>query len=102
MESFPFHTVTLVLDIIYFVGFCGMLVFVVIGTEDAYEKMFKELRTARRIGEVINGNAYCENCTYFMHMVAALFRYQWFEEPVKLTNEITEALYEISRGIVCF
>ena len=29
MESFPFHTVTLVLDIIYFVGFCGMLVFVV-------------------------------------------------------------------------
>ena len=37
-----------------------------------------------------------------MHMVAALFRYQWFEEPVKLTNEITEALYEISRGIVCF
>ena len=76
--------------------------FVVIGTEDAYEKMFKELRTARRIGEVINGNAYCENRTYFMHMVAALFRYQWFEEPVKLTNEITEALYEISRGIVCF
>ena len=76
--------------------------FIVIGTEDAYSKMFTEPRTARRIGEVINGNAYCENYQYFSYMLAALFRYQWFEEPIKLTPEIAKALYELSHGIVCF
>ena len=76
--------------------------FIVIGTEAAYSKMFTEPRTARRIGEVINGNAYCENYQYFSYMLAALFRYQWFEEPIKLTPEIAKALYELSHGIVCF
>ena len=76
--------------------------FIVIGTEDAYSKMFTESRTARRIGKVISGNAYCENYQYFSHMLVALFQYQWFEESIKLTPEIAKALYELSHGIVHF
>lgn len=76
--------------------------FVVVGTEDAYSKMFKGPRTARRIGEIINGNAYCENRTYFSRMLSMLFRYQWFKHPVHLTSEIAEALYELSHGVIYY
>lgn len=76
--------------------------FVVVGTEDAYSKMFKEPRTARRIGEIINGNAYCENRAYFSRMLQMLFRYQWFQEHILLTSEVAEALYELSHGIIYF
>ena len=76
--------------------------FVVVGTEDAYSKMFKEPRTARRIGEIINGNAYCENHAYFSRMLKMLFRYQWFQKCVPPTSEIAEALYELSHGIIYF
>ena len=72
----------------------------VVGTEDARDKMFKELRTSRRIGMMINGNLYCENKDYFTFLVKSLFRYQWFDSPVTVTNEIIDALYDATKGIV--
>lgn len=72
----------------------------VVGTEDARDKMFKELRTARRIGTVINGNMYCENKKFFRFLVGQLFQYQWFDEPITLTEDIVDALYSVTKGIV--
>lgn len=72
----------------------------VVGTEDARDKMFKELRTSRRVGIVINGNQYCENKRYFEFLTKMLFRYQWFDEPVTLTSEMVDALYDVTKGIV--
>lgn len=72
----------------------------VVGTEDARDKMFKELRTSRRIGTVINGNQYCDNKKFFSFLVKKLFQYQWFDEPVKPTDDLVDALYDVTKGIV--
>lgn len=72
----------------------------VVGTEDAYGRMFTKLRTARRIGNIISGNQYCENKQYFGYLVQEVFRYQWFDTPQAVTNEITQALYSCTHGII--
>lgn len=72
----------------------------VVGTEDARDKMFKELRTSRRLGTMVNGNMYCDNKNFFEFLVSQLFQYQWFDEPVELTQEIIDALYDVTKGIV--
>ena len=72
----------------------------IVGTEDAKAKMFKTLRTARRVGNVINGNMYCMDKKFFYFLVNELFRYQWFDKPVTVSEEITDALYDVTKGIV--
>ena len=72
----------------------------VVGTEDARDKMFRELRTTRRIGTVINGNLYCDNKKFFSFLTSQLFQYQWFDEPIELTDELVDALYDVSKGII--
>lgn len=72
----------------------------VVGTEDARDKMFHELRTARRVGTMINGNRYCENREFFEYLVSQIFEYQWFKEPVEVTDEIIDALYDVTKGII--
>lgn len=73
---------------------------VAVGTEDAYEKMFPNLRTSRRTGPLINANTYCDNTSYFSTIVTSLMKYQWFDEPVKADSSINEALYIVTHGIV--
>jgi hypothetical protein len=72
----------------------------VVGTEDAYDKMFTNLRTSRRLGGEILASSYCEDRTYFNVLVTSLFRYQWFGAPVALTEGMADALYQASAGIV--
>lgn len=72
----------------------------VVGTEDAYSKMFTYLRTARRLGNIISGNLYCENRTYFSILAKRVFKYQWFDSPVEMTNDMLEALYRNTHGII--
>lgn len=72
----------------------------VVGTEDAKDKMFKELRTSRRVGMMIKGHTYCASKKYFAHLVKGVFSYQWFDEPVTLTSEMVDTLYGLSKGIV--
>lgn len=72
----------------------------VVGTEDARNKMFHELRTARRVGTMINGNLYCSNKEFFGYLVKNLFNYQWFDEPIPVANNLVKALYDVTQGIV--
>jgi len=72
----------------------------VVGTEDARDKMFSELRTARRIGTMINGNMYCEHREFFEFLVKQLFQYQWFDKSIELDSSLTAALYDTTKGIV--
>lgn len=72
----------------------------VVGTEDARDKMFHELRTARRVGIMINGNRYCENREFFEYLVSQIFEYQWFKEPIEVTDKIIDALYDVTKGII--
>lgn len=71
-----------------------------VGTEDAYKKMFPNLRTARRIGSIIKASTYCENKQYFSVIVERLFKYQWFDTPIDITPEIITTLYENTKGII--
>lgn len=73
---------------------------VIIGTEDARDKMFVHLRTARRIGQVIDVNRYCNNKEFFAFLVKQVFQYQWFDDTVPVTEDIIDALYDVTRGIV--
>lgn len=73
----------------------------VVGTEDAYEMMFNaKLRTGRRLGATIIGHQYCKNYEYFKFMVHQLFQYQWFDVPVNPDDELVNALYDNSKGII--
>lgn len=72
----------------------------IVGTKDAYDKIFKNVRTARRTGTYIDANSYCTNKGYFSTLVNNLWHYQWFDEYIPLTNTIIKALYDVTKGII--
>ena len=72
----------------------------VIGTEEAREAMFPKLHTGRRIGPTINAYKYCMDKAVFETLVKALFKIQWFDDYVPVTQEIVDALYIDSQGII--
>lgn len=71
-----------------------------VGTEEAYRKMFPNLRTSRRVGPLIEAHAYCGNKEYFATIARELMRYQWFDDYVEPTPSIIRALYEETRGVI--
>ena len=71
-----------------------------VGTEDAYQKMFPNLRTSRRTGPYINANLYCQDRLYFSAIVKNLMRYQWFDQYIPYSQEIADAFYDVTSGIV--
>jgi len=75
--------------------------FGVVGTEDAYDKIFADnLRQARRLGAEIHADRYCKNKDLFCHIVRNLFKYQWFDTIVEPTQELIDALYACTHGII--
>lgn len=72
----------------------------VVGTEDARNKMFTELRTSRRIGIMIKGHTYCESKKYFAYLAKELMKYQWFEKMITPTQELIDTLYDLTKGII--
>lgn len=72
----------------------------VIGTEDAYDKMFKNLRMGRRVGITIEASEYCNNYSYFKKIVEMLEEHQWFNEHIKFDESIVKGLYKHSKGIM--
>ena len=48
----------------------------------------------------IRASVYCENRNYFNYVMSRFFAYQWFDERIELTNELCDAFYEESKGIV--
>ena len=73
---------------------------VTVGTEDAYSKIFPNLRTARRTGNLVNAKGYCNNKKYFTEIVKGLMQYQWFDEIIEPTYEMVDAFYDVSKGII--
>lgn len=72
-----------------------------VGTEEAYSKMFPNVRTARRTGNLIDAKGYCNDKKYFDVIVKNLFKYyQWFEKDVECTRDIIDAFYDVTKGII--
>lgn len=75
--------------------------FGVVGTEDAYDKIFAgNLRQTRRLGPEIHADRYCSNKLLFTHIVTKLFTYQWFDHLVTPTQAMIDAMYECTHGII--
>ncbi len=72
----------------------------VVGTEDAYNKLFSKLRTARRSGNFINAASYTQDKQYFSKLVWILLQWQWFDEKVMFSSEISDTLFECSKGLI--
>ena len=72
----------------------------VVGTEDASAQMFKKWRTIRRTGPVITASSYCHNKDFFSFLVSELMKYQWFDDPVSVTDEMIDAFYINTKGII--
>lgn len=72
----------------------------VVGTDDAYSQLFAKARNARRSGVYISATKYTENIGYFHLITRSLFKYQWFDEQVKLTKELSETMYECTKGVI--
>lgn len=72
----------------------------VIGTEDAYSKMFINRRNARRVGTLIDASAYTENDSYFKNIVNFMMNYQWFDTWIECDEDILDALKDCTHGII--
>ena len=72
----------------------------IVGTEEAYEKMFPNLQTARRIGQNINASTYCSSKSFFATLAKELLKYQWFDQRVNFDKAMLQALYDESHGII--
>ena len=72
----------------------------VVGTDDAYKKLFSKLRNARRSGDFIDASEYTTDRTYFDYLTKMLFNWQWVQPKIKWTKEIGDALYKCSGGII--
>ena len=72
----------------------------VAGLESAYDKLFQYFYTGRRVGRIINSNSIINDKKSFVSSVMNLFAYQWFDEYVAPTQELTDALYEYTSGSI--
>lgn len=72
----------------------------VVGTEEAYEKMFSTLRTARRVGYEIPASNYCGSEVFFKYLMRTVLNYQWFDNRIPITDNIIKTMYRESHGII--
>lgn len=74
---------------------------VLIGTPSAMNVLQREFRQARRgsgQGDLIMDRM--ANDEYWMLFLESIWAYQWVRNPVELTNEFVEIMYEESQGII--
>lgn len=74
--------------------------FVVVGTEEAYAKIFSSERMFRRVGTQIRVKGYLDDRDTFDNVISIIFQNQWFDEPVCLTSSMKDALFRYSDGII--
>lgn len=72
----------------------------VIGTEDAFGKLFKRPRTTRRIGELINADSYCSSKPKVKAILSTL--YQYLPEEESLDEACVNAYYTESGGVIAY
>lgn len=74
----------------------------VVGTQDAYNDLFRTRRTARRTGVLISASAYCKDKKRFEDIVSNLLMFQWTSPPVTLTPDIIDELFKQTDGVISF
>lgn len=72
----------------------------VVGTEEAYGRFFTRYYIARRMGTPIKASSYCVDYDYFKQIAGLVMSIQWFREYQPLTDEIFEAMYNETSGII--
>lgn len=74
----------------------------VVGTDEAYKKLFGMLRNARRAGEYINASAYTSDKEYFNFLLSMLLTWQWLDKPItkEQAQKLSDTLYECTGGII--
>lgn len=75
----------------------------VIGTEEAKQKMFSAPRMGRRAGAEITGSTYCGSKQYARVLLSHLLSYQWTDDPIPdpgKDQEFFEAFYEETHGVI--
>lgn len=72
----------------------------VVGTDEAYQKLFAKLRNARRTGDLIDASAYTSDREYFNYLVKLLLIWQWVDTPIEWSKELADTLYECTGGII--
>lgn len=72
----------------------------VIGTMDAYKNLFFNARTARRMGVSVIASRYCVDRKRFGLIASILTSYQWGDSPVNYTEDMIDALFEASHGVI--
>lgn len=72
----------------------------VCGTEDAYEKFLKKYYILRRMGKPIRASRYCNDYEYFSNLAKMVMSVQWFRQPQAITDDIIQALYMETSGII--
>ena len=74
----------------------------VVGTLDAYTKLFGKARTARRCGVNIIASRYCGNMDMFRQIIRFLQIYHWTPKMVDFadTPELVKAMYNVTHGVI--
>ena len=72
----------------------------VIGTEDAFGKLFRHPRTTRRLGDLINADDYCSSKNNIQKILRTLYTY--LPEQIELTEECLNAYYIESGGTIAY
>lgn len=72
----------------------------IVGTEEAKSKMFSKEQNGRRVGKTIRADDYCRSKPYYTMMLGELWKYQWLDKKVELTDDIVELLYDKSKGVI--
>ena len=72
----------------------------VVGTEEAYGRFFTRYYIARRMGTPIKASSYCVDYDYFRQIAGLVMSIQWFREYQPLTDEIFDAMYNETSGII--
>lgn len=71
-----------------------------IGTPASYSMLQQEMRIARRVtgnGAIIFNKL--KNDREFVIFIKSIWKYQWLENPIKLTQELIQAFYEKTQGV---
>ena len=71
-----------------------------IGTEDAFEKLFRHPRATRRLGDLINADSYCSSKRNIQKIMESLYSY--LPEKALLTEDCLNAYCAESGGTIAY
>lgn len=72
----------------------------VIGTERTARKIHPNVQISRRLGYEMRADSYCSYRAFFDDLVSKFAPYQWFDEPVTITQDMKDALFEVTHGVI--